>query len=73
MYTVRYNGGYCANLPLLNPALILTISLVKNYKIILYKQIDSRWHYVRLTTRDTELITETGLCGVLPDIHTNSM
>lgn len=69
MYTVRYNGGCCANLPLLNPALILTISLVKNYKIILYKQIDSRWHYVRLTTRDTELITETGLCGVLPE-HT---
>lgn len=38
------------------------------YRLILYKQIGSRWHYVRLSTaQGTDLLTETGCCGRLPD------
>ena len=37
-------------------------------RIILDKQIDSRWHYVRLTAMPTlELRIETGCCGLTPD------
>ncbi len=37
-------------------------------RIILYKQINNRWHYVRLSTRpDAEIGVETGCCGQLPD------
>lgn len=37
-------------------------------RIILYKQISSRWHYVRLTVLPTaELRTETGVCGQNPE------
>jgi hypothetical protein len=40
------------------------------YRIILYQQRESRWHYVRLTAESgSELRTETGICGLLPD-HT---
>jgi len=40
---------------------------VKRLRLILYKQIDGRWHYVRLTTADALLKTETGICGLKPD------
>lgn len=37
-------------------------------RIILYKQIGSRWHYVRLTVSPhTQLSIETGCCGQNPD------
>ena len=37
-------------------------------RIILYKQISNRWHYVRLTTMPhAEICTETGCCGQKPD------
>jgi len=37
-------------------------------RIILYKQINNRWHYVRLTaTYPAELSIETGCCGQKPD------
>ena len=37
-------------------------------RIILYQQIGSRWHYVRLTTTpNPELHIETGCCGQEPD------
>ncbi|MFN0034995.1 MAG: hypothetical protein ACKVUS_08015 [Saprospiraceae bacterium] len=37
-------------------------------RIILYKQIGSRWHYVRLTAlSDTGLSVETGCCGQKPE------
>jgi len=37
-------------------------------RIILYKQIDHRWHYVRLTaTYVQELCIETGCCGQNPE------
>ena len=40
------------------------------FRIILYQQRESRWHYVRLTAESgSELRTETGICGLLPD-HT---
>lgn len=40
------------------------------FRIILYRQRDYRWHYVRLTSLpEGELRTETGCCGLLPD-HT---
>ena len=39
-------------------------------RIILYKQIGSRWHYVRLTTMPSaEINIETGCCGQKPE-HT---
>ena len=38
------------------------------FRIILYQQRENRWHYVRLTTEsESELRTETGVCGLLPD------
>jgi len=38
------------------------------YRIILYQQRESRWHYVRLTSEsEREIRTETGRCGQLPD------
>jgi len=40
---------------------------VKKYRLILYKQIEGRWHYVRLTVHNVQLTTETGVCGELPD------
>jgi hypothetical protein len=39
---------------------------VKEFRLILYKQIDGRWHYVRLTTQRSKLLTEAGLCGAAP-------
>ncbi len=37
-------------------------------RIILYKQIINRWHYVRLTAvSDAELCMETGCCGQKPE------
>jgi hypothetical protein len=37
-------------------------------RIILYKQLSNRWHYVRLTAvSDAELRIETGCCGQKPD------
>jgi hypothetical protein len=40
------------------------------FRIILYQQRESRWHYVRLTAESgSEIRTETGICGLLPD-HT---
>lgn len=44
---------------------------MKDYRLILYKQIDGRWHYVRLTTKDTQLLTETGQCGLAPQNQTS--
>ncbi len=45
------------------------------HRIILYKQIGSRWQYVRLTTvPGATLHTETGCCGQLPDhVETTSL
>ncbi len=38
------------------------------FRIILYQHRESRWHYVRLTAESgSELRTETGICGLLPD------
>ena len=38
------------------------------FRIILYQQHESRWHYVRLTAEpERELRTETGVCGMAPD------
>lgn len=38
------------------------------YRIILYQQRESRWHYVRLTSEsEREMRIETGRCGQLPD------
>ena len=38
------------------------------FRIILYQQRESRWHYVRLTAEsESELRTETGVCGLPPD------
>jgi hypothetical protein len=38
-----------------------------SYRLILYKQNDSRWHYVRLTAApENALLLETGVCGQLP-------
>jgi len=38
------------------------------FRIILYQQRESRWHYVRLTAEsELELRTETGVCGLPPD------
>ena len=43
------------------------------HRIILYKQIDARWHYVRLTsTPKGQMQTETGCCGQKPD-HTETV
>jgi len=38
-------------------------------RIILYKKIETRWYYVRLTSsrQDPEIRVETGCCGQLPD------
>ncbi|MDO8366194.1 MAG: hypothetical protein Q7T20_05300 [Saprospiraceae bacterium] len=36
-------------------------------RIILYKQINARWHYVRLSAMPHELQIETGCCGQKPD------
>jgi len=42
------------------------------FRIILYQQCDGRWHYVRLTAESgSELRTETGVCGLMPD-HTEA-
>lgn len=38
------------------------------FRIILYQQRESRWHYVRLTAEsEHELRTEAGVCGLPPD------
>ncbi len=38
------------------------------FRIILYQQRESRWHYVRLTAEsEHELRSETGVCGLPPD------
>lgn len=36
------------------------------FRLILYKQIESRWHYVRLTARQGKCLTESGMCGLKP-------
>jgi hypothetical protein len=47
--------------------------LLKNYRIILYKQLEGRWHYVRLsTTIEGQLLSEMGICGQLPNISQSS-
>ncbi len=39
-----------------------------HYRLILYRQIETHWHYVRLTVgADALFRTEKGLCGALPD------
>ena len=45
---------------------------LKNYRLILYKQIEGRWHYVRLTALGSQMTSETGLCGALPDQATST-
>ncbi len=43
------------------------------YRLILYKHIGLHWHYVRLTVAEpTQLRTETGCCGQLPDFTQHS-
>jgi hypothetical protein len=38
------------------------------FRIILYQQRESRWHYVRLTAESvSEIRTETGVCGLPPE------
>lgn len=39
------------------------------YRLILYKQIEQVWHYVRLSVQEEGLCTEMGCCGSLPDRH----
>lgn len=36
------------------------------FRIILYKQTDHRWHYVRLTAHEGQCLTESGICGQKP-------
>ncbi len=36
------------------------------YQIILYKLVETRWHYVRLATRAGKCLTESGVCGNRP-------
>ncbi len=46
---------------------------LKNYRIILYKLVENRWHYVRLsTTPEGQLFSEMGICGQLPNISKRS-
>lgn len=37
------------------------------YRLILYKQIEQVWHYVRLSIDRGTLCTEMGCCGLLPE------
>lgn len=41
-------------------------SIVNIFRLILYKQVESRWHYVRLTARQGKCLTESGVCGQKP-------
>ncbi len=36
---------------------------MRTYRIVLYKNIEERWHYVLLTANAGEFRTETGICG----------
>lgn len=41
-------------------------AIVNIFRLILYKQIENRWHYVRLTAREGSCLTESGKCGEKP-------
>jgi hypothetical protein len=45
---------------------LFNIYSVKKYRLILYKLIEDRWHYVRLSAREDGLSIENGVCGLSP-------
>lgn len=43
------------------------------YRLLLYKEIQGAWHYVKITlSTDAQIRTETGRCGALPQSSTQS-